>query len=184
MKTLKQIYEANLTDIAGNNDKGTTHTYIEVYQELFCSYRDRPINFLEIGVAQGYSLSMWNKYFHTDSKVIGYDIKQHPLISDSLEVYYGDSRKAGGLEHIDEFDIIVDDGDHSPEGQLATATNWLSRVKNNGIYVIEDIYAIDINRYKKLLDSLNMSKSIISLIDLRINKRRYDDILMIIRVNK
>jgi len=184
MKTLKQIYEEDLVYIPGNNDKGTDHTYIELYEDLFRPFRDKPINFLEIGIARGHSLIMWSNYFNEKARIIGYDIEHTNLLSNDLEVYYGDSTKGSGIPDIESFDIIVDDGDHTPEGQLATATHWLSRVSNNGLYIIEDIYSADVQKYKNLINRLNIPHSIIYVIDLRINKSRHDDIMIVIRVIK
>ena len=63
--TLLEIYNNNWDgSIPGNNDKGSNHSYIEIYERLLSPYRDTNCKVLEIGVAQGYSLRMWNQYFN------------------------------------------------------------------------------------------------------------------------
>jgi cephalosporin hydroxylase len=61
MKTLREIY--NSYKHLPVCDKGTTHSYIEKYEEILAPYRDRPITLVEIGVESGGSLAMWAEYF-------------------------------------------------------------------------------------------------------------------------
>ena len=75
MKSLLEIYSQDTSPDA-HGDKGTAHSYIEHYYEYaFKPYRNKNINLLEIGIAQGQSLRMWREYFSPDSRIIGYDIK-------------------------------------------------------------------------------------------------------------
>ena len=38
-------------------------SYFQVYEKIFSNYRNKKIKFVEIGVANGGSLFMWQKYF-------------------------------------------------------------------------------------------------------------------------
>jgi len=52
-------------------DKGTTHTYMGFYEEVFAVYDNVPVDFLEIGVAWGGSLKMWKDFFTEGSSISG-----------------------------------------------------------------------------------------------------------------
>ena len=75
MKTLEEIYSNhnNGGSGAGHGDKGTVHSYIPEYERLFKPYRDKKINILEIGIAYGESLELWDKYFN-NANVFGSEI--------------------------------------------------------------------------------------------------------------
>ena len=72
MKTLQEISDkfSNVQDV-GHGDKGTTHSYIPSYERLLTPYRDKKINFLEIGLAYGESLEMWYEFFNKESTIYG-----------------------------------------------------------------------------------------------------------------
>ena len=48
--------------------------YIVEYDRLFLEYRDRPIRLLEIGIQNGGSLEIWDKFFTHAEKLVGCDI--------------------------------------------------------------------------------------------------------------
>ena len=74
------------------------------------------------------------------------------------------------------FDIIIDDGSHLwPDVELAITKLW-KNLKQDGIYVIEDIQR---SAWKKMLAEIGYSN--IEVYDLRDNKNRYDDILYVLR---
>ena len=90
MKTLEEIYsQFSQNRDCGHGDKGTTHSYIESYDRLLSPYRDKKINFLEIGLAYGESLEMWWEYFGgMDSKasIYGVDRTSSQIYSDKFKV--------------------------------------------------------------------------------------------------
>ena len=104
-----------------------------LYEKLLDRYRMSASKVLEIGVAQGYSLSMWNKYFQPECEVKGIDIAKAKLCDESLDVTYGDSKDASLWTDWDDFDIIIDDGDHTISGQMRTAEVWLPKIKDTGL---------------------------------------------------
>jgi predicted O-methyltransferase YrrM len=47
-------------------DKNTTHSYIEVYENLFSGKKDSAKHILEIGIYYGGgSIKLWHDYFHS-----------------------------------------------------------------------------------------------------------------------
>ena len=56
-----------------STDKNTTHSYLPIYDKLFSRFKDKEINMLEVGVADGGSIELWNDYF-TKATIFGFDI--------------------------------------------------------------------------------------------------------------
>ena len=182
--TLLEIYNNNWDGpIPGNNDKGSNHSYIEIYERLLSPYRDTNCKILEIGVAQGYSLRMWNQYFNKNSKVQGIDWEKGNLCDNTLDVTYGDSKDANLWTDWDNFDIIIDDGDHSPEGQAATLAVWLPKLAKNGLYIVEDVslYNIDMVAYDLgiVLQQIGCLDYVLDILDMREIKQRRDNALLV-----
>ena len=48
--------------------------YLPIYEKFLKKYKNEPIKFLEIGVAEGGSLSLWRKYFGANATIFGVDI--------------------------------------------------------------------------------------------------------------
>ena len=57
--TLRELQQKNQY----STDKEFSHHYLGVYDELFAPFKDKEINLLEVGVATGGSLKLWEKYF-------------------------------------------------------------------------------------------------------------------------
>src|SRR5881392_1187578 len=47
--------------------------YLEVYERVLAPYRERAIDFVEVGVQNGGSLELWAKYFTAARALIGCD---------------------------------------------------------------------------------------------------------------
>ena len=143
-----------------DTDKRDRHKeYLDKYEELFAPLQDKEINFLEIGVLAGESMKLWSDYF-SKGNIYGIDIFNRTdlqNVKDNLSKfsnvvsvekvdscgYVGDSveERDKYLDTIDDgfFDIIVDDGLHKSQHQIATYYNFISKLKPNGMYIIEDI---------------------------------------------
>ena len=183
-QTLREIYNNGWDEhIEGNNDKGSVHSYIELYQDILDPYRDIALSMLEIGVARGYSLRMWRQYFHEGCDVHGIDINRTPLIDETLNVSYGDSQDVALWADWGPVDVIIDDGDHSPMGQFKTAAAWLPKVKPGGLYLIEDVFEINPVFYDQLVGALNIDAEMI-IHDGRDFSQRTDDVVVEIRISK
>ena len=78
------------------------------------------------------------------------------------------------------FDIIIDDGSHSEEDQLLCLKTYINKLNKDGILIIEDIQkestAINLFNYVKE----NYNEYSVKIIDLRKNKNRYDDLLLVV----
>jgi len=151
-----------------------------IYEKLLDSYRMTASKVLEIGVAQGYSLRMWNEYFSLQCKVKGIDIAEAPLCDESLDVTIGDSKDASLWTDWDEFDIIIDDGDHTFTGQMGTAEVWLPKIKDTGIYIIEDVSEMNSKQLTHMIIKTNKTAWTVDLFDMRELKNRGDNIMIVI----
>jgi cephalosporin hydroxylase len=178
MQTLKKIYENyNLPD--GNGDKGTAHTYIDEYEKILEPFR-KDGSILEIGISWGLSLRMWREYF-INGIVAGVDINIQSEASDLLtderyKIFHADATKPEFVNQIKgmNFDIIIDDGSHFFEHQIASFNLLKEFVNLGGYYIIEDVLDIDSN--SDYFKSLHKNYTII---DNRSIKGRHDDVLVI-----
>jgi len=180
MKTLQEIYQ-NYTSPDGNGDKGTAHTYIDVYEKVLAPYR-KDGNIFEIGISLGYSIKMWGEYF-INGKIVGADItlfdEAKPLLENPrYQLIYQDATKPEILPYLEgmKFDVIIDDGSHMFNDQVDSFNLLKSFVKPGGVYIIEDV--LDIENTTEKFKSLHSNCEII---DNRNLKGRYDDILIIYR---
>jgi SAM-dependent methyltransferase len=137
-----------LTEIANkyNTDKGDHNSkYSYIYDSFFHLWRDRPIRILEIGIAGGGSLRMWEEYF-PNASVYGLDINPNCKVyeSDRTKVFIGDATDMDFIRREvfpvtgTEFDIIIDDGSHRNDHIIKTMTSLFPHVVFGGYYVVED----------------------------------------------
>ena len=178
--SLAKIFNSYSPGLQGNGDKNTVHSYIDrFYETQLAPYRKNKIKFLEIGVAQGYSLAMWLEYFGEKSEVYGIDINEYTLFRKDLYQYrtIGDSTQALPWKDWDDFDVIIDDGDHRVDSQIATAKVWLPKVKEKGMYIIEDVRSDDAN---KIVAAFPEYKG--NIRDYTKLKNRHDDVIVDFRL--
>ena len=189
---------SKLIDLIDNTktDKNTSHSYIQTYEELFCKKKFDKINILEIGIGEpkenkdnGGSIKLWHDYF-LNSTIYGLDIhdisnineniinKERIKLFTSIDAYSNIFIKEN-LKDI-KFDILIDDGPHTLDSMIFFLKNYLPLLNENGILVIEDIP--DINWIKILNDNTpdNFKKNV-HIYDLRNYKKRWDDILFVIK---
>ena len=136
---LQEVYE-RYTGPIGWGDKGTAHSYIDIYEEQMTKKTN--IDILEIGVYKGHSIKMWQDYF-IDSNVYGIDINlDHLEFNDCNNLYICNATSQEQIDTIfgeKKFDYIVDDGSHIIEEQTGAFDILWPRIKPGGKYFIEDI---------------------------------------------
>ncbi len=135
-------------------DKYYAHGYTKLYDGLWPpAYRARKRKILEIGICRGYSLRLLHDIF-PKSRIYGVDIRERywdtelkrrspsgSPFNKRVETMVGDSRDKEFMKTVvakGPFDVIIDDGDHTPEAQMATYESLWPSVKNHGWYIIED----------------------------------------------
>lgn len=169
---LSEIYKRYSAPESGG-DKGTAHSYIDIYEEILKPDAD----FCEIGVWQGHSLAMFQEFF--TGYVVGLDVSLSRVKFDvNAKICNAtiDWQVAEALQDR-KFDYIIDDGSHRVHEQIASLDILWSYLKPGGIYFIEDI--VDNDALASLLKHIEKIKIKQHWVwDLRQVKGRSDDILM------
>ncbi len=120
--------------------------YFDIYETYFSSYRDRPLNFLEIGINHGGSLQLWKKYFGENIRLYAVDINPacKAFEEKDVQVHIGSQEDPEFLrslaQTLPEMDIILDDGGHTMTQQRCTLEWLFPKLKEGGIYLVEDTH--------------------------------------------
>ena len=158
----------NLTLLAKlcGTDKTGSHWYTPHYMTHLRKFKNKKIKLLEIGVGGdenpnvgGNSLRMWKKYFPF-GKIYSIDIYDKSTLQEKrIKIYQGSQVDKDFLEktvnEIGVLDIIIDDGSHLNEHIIETFKILFPKLKDGGIYVVEDIQTSYWNDYGG--DSKNLS---------------------------
>jgi uncharacterized UBP type Zn finger protein len=140
----------SLTELAAQyqTDKQViNHNYMPMYEFWL---KDRKIDsLLEIGFGPGLSMKMWLDYY-PDSKIYCMDnmgdefekVWHNPDTNISgLNMVKGDSTNPEAWLNVPyNLDVIIDDGSHAPNDQIATFMLGFSKLKSRGLYFIEDTH--------------------------------------------
>ena len=140
------------------SDKSALHNYHHLYAEILKD-KDHISHVLEIGVGTnnldvvcnmgaggvpGASLRAFREYL-PNATIFGADLDKRILFQeDRIHTYFVDQTDLASLESLGRniphsMDLIIDDGLHSPNANLAVLAFGLKRLKNRGWLVIEDI---------------------------------------------
>ena len=121
--------------------------YFDIYERHLDEYRGRPITLLEIGVSHGGSLQMWRHYFGRRVKIVGVDIlpRVAELSEPGIDIAIGDQSDPDFLASLaaqyGPFDVVIDDGSHRSEHQIASIERLWQHVADGGVYIVEDLHA-------------------------------------------
>lgn len=171
-------------------DKNTTHSYLNLYQDILVGKKDTALNVLEVGIDRGGSIKLWSEFF-TNSIVYGLDIMDIKDVYDelknndkiklytSIDAYDEKFVKNTFLDNNITFDFMLDDGPHTLESMKQFIYLYSKLMTKDGILIIEDVQ--DWSWIEILTEQVsNELKPFIKIYDLREIKGRYDDIVFII----
>ena len=126
------------------------HHYFEIYDKHFSRFQGHNPNILEIGVWNGGGLEMWNDYFDGKCQIYGVDIMPSALEIpkklglNNVKIDLGDQENRNFwkeyLKDKPKFDIVIDDGGHTMGQQIVTYEEIYDYVKDDGVYVCEDLH--------------------------------------------
>lgn len=145
--------------------------YFPIYEKHFAGWRNKNVNFLEIGVSKGGSLQMWQRYFGPLATIVGIDInpecQKHN--EEGINVRIGDQSDKMFLHSLEkefgQFDIILDDGSHQMHHIFQTFEYLYPRLSKNGVYAVEDLHTAYWSEFGGGLDKpdsfINLSKQFI-----------------------
>lgn len=191
MKTLCELFVEN------NCDKWE-HNYDKVYEPVFSPLREEKINIFEIGIYKGNSLRVWTEYFPNatvyavdlfkrrppgfeDTPEMDLDIFQHDRVkylkADSTTPDLGDKmRKEWGDV---KFDIVIDDGKHTPVANAKTFLNVLPFTKSGTSYFIEDLFPLHLEKNSRETLERQWQKWMIGRAKMY-TKEKYDNLLSVL----
>ena len=186
------------SDKGGRNNH---HNYSEYYSELFFNERKNIKNFLEIGLGTNdvnmlsnmgekgiplASLKAWRDYFE-NAIIYGADIDKKILKNhERIKTYFVDQTDPKTIEllfkniGISDFDVILDDGLHDYNANICLFENSIKFLSNSGIYIIEDVYFKD---KQKFINYLNNSDYNYSIVDIYHKKNIANNCIILIRKN-
>lgn len=171
-----------LAEIYGT-DKVGAHNYTPHYKLHFRKLKYKKIKLLEIGAGGfekpyvgGYALRMWKRYFPFGS-IFSVDIYDKTTIQENrIKIFQGNQNDKEFLEGVinltGELDIVIDDACHINKYVIESFKILFPKLKDGGIYVVEDTQAsywksfggdsgnlnnpeTTMNFFKSLADSLN-----------------------------
>jgi hypothetical protein len=138
-------------------DKFGYHDYTPNYHELLSARRGQRLSMLEIGVGGygdekrgGESLEVWRDYF-PEAQITGIDIQKKTMdLGPRVSIMQGSQIDSAFLEAVvrerGPFDIILDDGSHRNEHVVETFGMLYPRLKQQGVYIVEDVQTAFIPR--------------------------------------
>jgi len=152
------------------------HTYTNVYYNLFNHCKNEIKLIFECGIGTnnpninsnmtsrgkpGASLRVWRDYF-TNSLIYGADIDKNILFEeDRIKTFYVDQLNEFSIKEMwqninkSNFDIILDDGLHTLEAGITMFLNSFDKLRKNGIYIIEDVDFMYIEKLADILSKYN-----------------------------
>ena len=182
-------------DLNPTTDKNSVHCYVKgYYEEQFSKYKNKKINFLEIGIRSGGSMKLWSEYFTNAKSIIGIDVDESVIVNQFKDIekvtyYFGDAYTEEIVNKVPTIDIFLDDGPHTLESQLDAIKYYLPKVKSGGLFLIEDVQEESwFDDLEEEVDKLNVKNNYtIERVDLRHMKNmygdhRYDDLIFSVKV--
>jgi len=181
--------DKNLTDLmnAYGSDKGgfnKDHNFSDYYSTIFFDKKQSFKNILEVGLGTNNinvpsnmglegkplaSLRAWRDYF-LNANIYGADIDRKILKDeDRIKTYYVDQTNPSSILELFKnigdisFDIIIDDGLHEYNANICLFENSFKFLKKKGIYVIEDVFFKDKNKFFQYFKNSNYNFSIIDI---------------------
>ena len=123
--------------------------YLSLYDRHLSRIRSgkKPVRLLEIGVSKGGSLRLWREYFGQDAIIFGIDLDPRCAKLDGLSGRVRIGSQADGaflktvVAEMGGVDVVVDDGSHIAQHQIASFETLFSLLSDDGIYICEDLHA-------------------------------------------
>lgn len=136
-------YELNSIGEETGTDKGSAcHDYLNKYEFFLSKFKRQKIKILELGIFEGASLKMWERYF-PDAEITGIDVNPEckKYGTERCGVIINDLGNEDFLEEIAGLrpDIIIDDASHFWSHQIKAFLHLFPALRRGGIYILEDL---------------------------------------------
>ena len=162
------------SDKGNQNLKISPHNYTTLYYKLFFKRKQENLRIFELGLGTnnvnlpsnmgangkpGASLKAWADFF-PNSLIFGADIDRDILFNtERIKTFYCDQLNKTDIYNLwrnpelnENFDIIIEDGLHTPEANIIFFENSIHKLKKGGYYIIEDIY-IDTSIFENIIET-------------------------------
>ena len=166
-KSLDKLFQFYGSDKGNYFEAGNTkgHGYSDFYTSQLDNLKDNKINILEIGSYAGSSAAAFVKYFSkANIFCLDINISNFKYKSEKIHVYGIDIKNLSKVKkilnkifqenHINNFDIIIDDGSHNLKDILLTLNFFFRYLKNNGTFIIEDFKHPNYYQYNRNLNHI------------------------------
>ena len=127
--------------------------YFDIYHRHLAKYRGQAVTLVEFGVLHGGSLQMWKHYLGPRARIVGVDYNAlcKSIEEEQVTIYIGDQADRSFLrrlaEQIGRTDIVIEDGGHMMNQQIATFEEMYFRMSEFGTYFTEDAHTSYWARY-------------------------------------
>ncbi len=177
-----------------------SHNYADFYEGIFGHCRQYLKNIFECGLGTnkqnvpsnmgtlgkpGASLKIWREYF-PNAQVYGADIDKGVLFQEErISTFYVDQTSPDSIDmlwkaiHTNELDLIIDDGLHTFEAGVCLFEHSFSKLRQCGIYIIEDVSVHSMVNFRSYFKSKNYKVEFVNLY--RPNAPLGDNSLIVIR---
>ncbi|MCU7365939.1 class I SAM-dependent methyltransferase [Pantoea stewartii] len=123
--------------------------YISVYDNILMPVKNEIKSVFEIGIQNGGSLEIWDKYFTNLNAIVGCDINpkcaELTYENSKINVLVQDANLPDTVSLIkDRFplglDLIIDDGSHTSKDIILSFLNYFPLLNHNRFMIIEDLH--------------------------------------------
>ena len=196
---LKKLMDFYGSDKGGKNDH---HNFAQYYSEIFYNKKDIIKNFLEIGLGSNNpsvpsnmgldgkplaSLKAWRDYFK-NANIYGADIDRNILNDENrIKTFYVDQTNPASIKDLfnqignKRFDIILEDGLHEFNANICFFENAINFLKTDGVYIIEDVYYKDQEKFIRYFENTSYN---FSIVDIFHKKNIANNCLVVIKKNE
>ncbi len=127
-------------------DKFDLGYFDHIYQHILPNYFNSAKNVLEIGTYNGDSIILWKDLF-LNANIYGADINRCNRIENQERITHivGDAYTKEFTDQFNDkfFDIIIDDGPHTLSSFIFLIDNYINKLTDGGLLIIEDIINLE-----------------------------------------
>jgi len=143
-----------------------------------------PSNMSGLGTPCG-SLRGWRQYF-TNAEIYGADIDDKILITeDRIQTFKCDQTNQNSIEQLwknfdFKFDVIIEDGLHTFNANKTFFENSIDKLKDNGIFIIEDIDRRYYSQFQPFVSELKKKYKFVELVEIHNPKNGSDNNIILV----